>query len=167
MSASDGVTWHPFVKVLKFDPDTVQDIITTYDLSVEPDGAMLADLMANDGLVPDNITEAAGNALVTVGKQRLSDLITGTGQAFTTTRGMVGVGDSSTATTAGMTSLQAGTNTYYQALDGAPGSSSGVITARSVPAMALMPGMNGAGVSPLPLRYPALPFRLPPLPASW
>lgn len=124
----DSIKWHPVVRVLKYHPDTVQDIIRTYKLEGEPTGPMLRYFEEHHGLVPDDVFVAEGNSLVTTGLQRLGDLFTGSGTAFTSSRGMTGVGDSSTATTAGMTSLQAGTNTYYKALDGSPSSSSGVIS---------------------------------------
>lgn len=130
--AHDTIKWHPVVEVIKYDPDTVKDIMRTYGLETEPTAAMLADLQENHGLQPDKITVAQGNSLVNTGKQRLSDLFTGAGQAFTTTRGMAGVGDSSANPgVVTQTTLQAVTNTWYRAIDAAPLSATGVITAAS------------------------------------
>lgn len=131
MSVSDRIKWWPVVEVVKYNPDTVKDIMRTFDLVQEPNAAMMAVLEAEHGLQPDHITRAEGNSLVNTGKQRLSDLFIGTGQAFTAARGMAGVGDSSTATTTTMTTLQAGTNTFYQAITSGPTSVTGVITASS------------------------------------
>lgn len=125
----DSIKWFPVVNVLKYEPGTVQEIERYFNLETEPDGATLAYLRTLHGVEPDSITVAEGNSLVNNGKQRLSDLFTGSGQAFTATRGVAGVGDSSTATTTGMTTLQAGSNTWYKGIDGAAGSSTGVITA--------------------------------------
>lgn len=127
----DTIKWHPVVQVLKYEPGTVQEIIREFGLEDEPSGALLTKLRLEQGVDPDHITVAEGNSLVNNGKQRLGDLFIGTGQAFTATRGVAGVGDSATATTTTMTSLQAGTNTYYQGIDAAPGSATGVLTAAS------------------------------------
>lgn len=129
---NDSIKWHPVVEVLKYEPGTVLEIMREFNLEDEPDGKMLAHLRANEGVTPDEITRAEGNSLVNTGKTRLGDLIIGTGQAFTNTRGVAGVGDSSTATTVGMVTLQAGSNTWYRGLDATwPQSSVGVLTASS------------------------------------
>lgn len=124
--SNDSIKWWPTIEVIKYNPDTCRDL-TDY-LGYAPQAADLRRMELTEGLVPDDILVVEGNALVTVGQQRLSDLVIGTGQAFTTTRGMTGVGDSATAWGAGNTALL-GTNQYYQALDGAPTSVNGTITA--------------------------------------
>lgn len=52
----------------------------------------------------------------------------GAGTVIDATNGYFGVGDSSTAFSAGQTDLQASSNKYRQVLDSAPGVSSNVVT---------------------------------------
>lgn len=127
--STDGIKWWPVVEVFKYEPGTVQDIMRQFNLEQEPSGTVLTDLRKNFGVTPDSIKVAEGNALVNNGRQRIGDLYIGSGQAFTTTRGVSGVGDSSTATAQSQTTLQAGSNTFYKGLDGAPVSTVGVLTA--------------------------------------
>jgi hypothetical protein len=106
--------WYPRFQVLKWHPETVREI--TAFLGHEPNSM---ELMALTG-APDEITSGEGNSLVTVGLQRITSLITSnTPKPFSNTYGMAGVGDSSTATTAGMTALQgtASTGQYYVGLN--------------------------------------------------
>lgn len=132
MSLNDSITWRPVVDVYKYSPETVREIMDTFGLEEEPSGSVLETLRREHGVEADSVSHAEGNALVNTGKQRLGDLFIGTGQAFTNTRGVIGVGDSSTATTSGMVALQAGTNTYYQGLDATyPTSTTGVLVANS------------------------------------
>jgi hypothetical protein len=121
MPQLDTIKWSPVAEVFKYNPQTVRDFIAEFGF--EPTKADF-DLL---GVAHDDYVRSEGNALVNAGLQRLSDLITGTGQAFTTTRGMSGVGNSTTATTGVMTALQ-GASQLYKALDGAPGSAVGVIS---------------------------------------
>lgn len=120
----ETIKWSPVIRVEKFHDVTEVAAALGRNLTVED----VHRLRREGVLRPDDVVEVEGNALVTAGRQRLSDLITGSGQAFTTTRGMIGVGNGNAATTAGMTALQ-GASQLYKAIDGAPGSSSGVITA--------------------------------------
>lgn len=126
---ADGIKWWPTYEVIKYGPETVREI--TKDLGHEPSGDELRMLEARYGLVPDEITRGEGNSLLTAGLARITSLITGAGgNAFNNTNGYAGVGDSTTATTVGMTALQAATNHYYRPMDASnPTSSNGVISA--------------------------------------
>ncbi len=55
-------------------------------------------------------------SLVTAGKNAIAGLITGTGTNFGTANAYLGVGDSTAATTVGMTDLQAATNKFRKAV---------------------------------------------------
>lgn len=116
--ASDGIKWWPKVQVIKYGPETMRTV--TKDFGHEPNGPELRMLEAKYGLTPDEITYAEGNRLVNNGLDRLANLITGTGAAFTSTQGFAGVGDSATADTVTDTALNAATNKWYQIIDGAP-----------------------------------------------
>lgn len=134
---ADGIKWWPTFKVIKYGPETVREI--TKDLGHEPSGPELRWLEDRYGLTPDEVTVGEGNSLVTSGLNNITKLIIGSSAtAFTATQGWAGVGDSSTATTAGMTTLQASTNKYYQAVDGAPTQSGGQISANMT-----LTGSNG------------------------
>lgn len=122
----DGITWEAQATVIKYNPETIEALTEQY--GVTPDAAMLRELEATGAIQPDDVITVVGNAVLNVGKQRLSDLITGSGQAFTTTRGMTGVGDGTTANTGSETAL-GGASQLYKALDSAPTSATGVITA--------------------------------------
>lgn len=131
MSGTDGIKWHAFAKVLKYDPDTVAEI--TRVLGHEPVGADLRWLEEHEGLRPDGIAEADGNLLTTAGLNRITNLIIGGGgQALTTSRSMAGVGDGTTAAavTDGDLSAAAGsTHRWFQAMDASnPTQSNGVLT---------------------------------------
>lgn len=126
MSSKETIKWAMRADVLKYSPDTMLELNARF--GHELTGPELRSLELTRFIKPDEITTVVGNALVDVGKQRLSDLITGTGQAFTTARGVTGVGNGTAATTSGMVALQ-GASQYYKALDGAPSSVTGVITA--------------------------------------
>lgn len=125
----DTIRWVPLVHILKYDPSTVREL-TEY-LGHEPTGPELRWLEEHDSLAPDDVAESVGNALVNGGLQRIGDLIIGTGgAAFSKSpdRGVGGVGNSTTAFSAGQTALQ-GANQFYKALDAAPTSSTGQISA--------------------------------------
>jgi hypothetical protein len=122
----EGITWKMRAKVLKYEPETMARLTEKYGHEPTPNELRALETL---GLIkPDDIVDVIGNALVNVGKQRLGDLITGSGQAFTTTRGMTGVGNSTTAVGGSDTALL-GASQLYKALDGAPTSVTGVITA--------------------------------------
>lgn len=133
MSLNDSIKWHPVVDVFKYSPETVREIMDSFGLEEEPSGSMLEALRREHGVDADSISHAEGNSLVTTGKTRLGNLLIGSGAAaFSNSLGVIGVGDSSTATTAGMTTLQAGSNTYYQGLDATyPTNTAGVVVANS------------------------------------
>lgn len=125
----DSIKWSPVVTLSKWDPKTVREITQDLNGGIEPDGSRLAALQEYWGFGPDHVEIYEGNQLVNTGLQRIGDLYTGASSAvFSASRGMTGVGDSTTATTVTMTSLQAATNTWYKALDSAPGSATGVLT---------------------------------------
>lgn len=126
MTMQDSLLWTPIVRVIKYNSDTVADLIA--ELGKEPCGSELRAMEDEGRIAPDEVVEVEGNALVNTGLQRLGDLIIGTGQAFTTTRGVSGVGNGTAATTSGMTALQ-GASQLYKALDGAPTSVTGVLSA--------------------------------------
>lgn len=122
---TDSITWKARARVIKYNPETI--IALTAELGHEPTGPELRYLESIGFIRPDEIVDIEGNAVVDVGKQRLGDLITGSGQAFTTARGVIGVGTSTSSTTGGMTALQGGSQ-LYKGLDGAPTSVVGLIT---------------------------------------
>lgn len=122
MTFTDSITWHPEVVVNKWSPETVRE--ATAFLGHEPNSV---ELMALTG-APDDTAYASGNQLVTVGLARIGDLIIGTGaQAFTASRGVVGVGTSTTAFSAAHTALQG--TAYYTGVTTGPSNTNGAITA--------------------------------------
>jgi hypothetical protein len=127
----EAVNWRMRAKVIKYEPASMANIQDRF--GVDPDqaniGLVLRHLEAKKLITPDDVLYVPGNSLVTVGAQRVSDLLTGTGTAFSSTRGVAGVGTSTTAFSAAHTALQG--TAYYQGLDSAPGSVNGVITAYS------------------------------------
>lgn len=129
---TDGIKWWPIATVTKYNDDLMVDISRFLEKeATEVTQADLDFLTREHGLHPDEVLVREGNALVTGGKTRIGDLLIGTGaQALSSTRAVVGVGTSNTATTAGMTSLQG--TAYYNSTTGAPGNASGVISASSL-----------------------------------
>lgn len=124
----DGIKWVAHAHVDKYDEPVVQEL-TEY-LGYEPDGNDFARL----SIKPNDQAEAHGNALTTAGLTRITALITNTGstQAFTNGAGRIGVGDSSTAYSAGQTDLQASSNKYFMTLTATyPTVSAGLITAQA------------------------------------
>jgi hypothetical protein len=88
VNARDEVRWHARVKVEKYQSD--EDF--------------------KSGKIAE-VIEADGNLLMTAGATALwTKLIGGAGTVFDNTNGYIGVGDSSTAESAGQTDLQAATN---------------------------------------------------------
>lgn len=130
----DGIKWHAFARVVKYNPETVAEI--TKDLGRTPTGADLRMLEDRHGLTPDGISEADGNLLTTAGLHRITALVTATGatQAFTNSRGAVGVGDSATAAAVSDAALggNSATHSWWQGVDASyPTQANGVITAYS------------------------------------
>ncbi|MGW5147524.1 hypothetical protein [Rhodococcus koreensis] len=84
---------------------------------------------------PYGTEEADGNLVTTVGGLRLAALLTGSGQAFTNLRTVVGVGNSSAAEASGQTDLQAAagaTNRWFTGADaGFPSVAGNVITIKA------------------------------------
>lgn len=135
LARADSITWYPRIQVRKYDPPTVAAL--TVELGHEPTAADLANIEPDD-IVPDE-----GNQLVTVGLNRLGNLIIGSGAAaFTQTQAILGVGSSSTAFALGQTALQgdgSSTTAWYQGADSSTVSqSNGVINAQ-----ATVSGSNG------------------------
>lgn len=127
----DGIKWHAFARVIKYDPSTVAEI--TRDLGHEPSGADLRTLEEIHGLKPDGESFADGNLLTTAGLSRVTGLIIGAGgQALDTAKSMAGVGTSATAATVADLNLGANTSSassWWQAMDASnPTRSNGVIT---------------------------------------
>jgi hypothetical protein len=127
----DGIKWHAHAKVIKYEPETVREI--TRGIGREPTGSDLRFLEARYGLVPDGVSEADGNLLTTAGLNRITNLIIGGGgQAFTNSRAVVGVGNSTTAATVSDADLGAAagsSNRWFQGVDASnPTQSNGVIT---------------------------------------
>jgi hypothetical protein len=118
----DSLKWTPFMTLEKWTKDQVAWVRVMTGIQ-QPDGALLARYVR-----PHEILHVAGNLLTNTGLNRISSLILGAGgQALTSTAVRLGVGDSSTAATAGDTSL--GTNQYYQVMDASyPQFSNGVMT---------------------------------------
>ena len=133
MAVQESIKWWPTVRVLKYGPETLATI--TKDIGHEPSGNDLRYLENKYGLTPDEITVCEGNALTTAGRDRIVDLICGSGTAFTwnatasLTRGYAGVGTSTTAFAAGQTAL-VGT-ARYNLIDASPTSVDGVISANT------------------------------------
>lgn len=79
--------------------------------------------------------EAEGsNLFLTVGINRLLDLLTGNSAAtFTNAEAQIGIGDSATAATAGQTDLQAATNKTYKSMDATfpPAAAAGSVSFKS------------------------------------
>lgn len=127
----DGIRWHAFARVIKYDADTIAEI--TKELGHEPSGPDLRMLEARYGLKPDGEAYADGNLLTTAGLDRITKLIIGgAGNAFSNTNSYVGVGDGNASVPTPTTSdvnLTATTNKYFQQADGSnPTQSNGVIT---------------------------------------
>ncbi len=92
IDSRDGIKWTPTIEVHKFGPEKISAL--TLQLGHEPNGEELAAL----GIHPDEIVRAVGNQLTNVGRNRIVDLIRGSGAAaFTAAQGLIGVGSSATA----------------------------------------------------------------------
>lgn len=128
---TESALWVPRVKVIKYHSSSIEAIKRAHTNGAEPDGHTLRYLEAAGHIEPDEVTEDVGNLLVTVGLNRITNLIIGGGGAAMTNAQMFcGVGDSTTAAAVGDTALNAATNKYYQGIDATyPTQSNGVITA--------------------------------------
>lgn len=125
----EGVQWKSSSTVEKFSPDQV--VYATALLGHEPTGTELLALVGTpeDGIVID----PTSNLLTTAGLGRITSLIIGGGgQAATATAARVGVGNSSTAASAGQTDLQASSgagNRQFNTMEATyPQASAGVLT---------------------------------------
>jgi hypothetical protein len=110
----EAFKWWPTIEVAKFNPDITREV--TEHLGYEP---VLADF-ERLGVAPDEITHAEGNALTTVGLNRLASLFGGSGQAFSSPNSVVGVGNGTTGFLPGQTDLT-GASKWFQATDGGAG----------------------------------------------
>lgn len=113
MTKHDGLNWHAFARVEKYDPELVRDL--TQYLGYEP----TAWDFKREGVGPSDIAENAGNLVVTTGLGNITNLIIGGGgQAFNAAKAIVGVGATATTATVSDTALGGNTNSstaWYQA----------------------------------------------------
>lgn len=129
--AVDGITWDMQAQVIKYHPETVQRL--TAQMGHEPTGYHLRHLEALGQLAPDEVTDVAGNILVTTGLGRVTNLIIGGGGTpLAHADTIVGVGTSTTTAVVGDTALGgdgSGTTAYYQQADSSyPTQAAGVLT---------------------------------------
>lgn len=129
--AVDAITWDMQAQVIKYHPETVARL--TERMGHEPTGYHLRHLEALGQLAPDEITDASGNILVTVGLNRVTNLIIGGGGTpLAHADTIVGVGSSTTAALVGDTALGgdgSSSTAYYQQADTSyPTQSNGVLT---------------------------------------
>lgn len=148
----EGLNWRAFAYVEKFSPDQAgwaQDRLFRYipaeggleslaPLALREAQAGLATLLRSTGAPEDGFAQEAGNLLVTEGLNQITSLIinSSTGFAFTNTKGLVTVGDSSTGAAIGDTyvtaTFTAGSNCYQNPNDGGfPTQANGVISSQS------------------------------------
>lgn len=125
---TEGFTWHPKVRIDKYDADTVTRMEDRLGRPLRPEDF--------DGVGPDHIARSDGNMLTSAGAARLAALLLGESvQALTPTRTVVGVGNSSAAENAAQTDLQAAagaTNRWFQGADaGFPTRAANVLTVKS------------------------------------
>lgn len=123
----DGIKWHAFAKVFKWDADQTAELAEY--LGRQPQYADFQRL----GVKHSDYAEADGNLLTTAGLNRITNLIIGGGGTALTagSRAMAGVGDSATAATVSDAALggNSSTHSWWQAMDGSnPTQSNGVIT---------------------------------------
>lgn len=131
----DGLNWLAHAHVAKYSPAQTEEMKNF--LGREPK----ADDWARYEVTPKDTAEEAGNLLVTVGLNRITNLIIGTGSiaAFANNRAIVGVGSTATGATPGDVALGADGTTgngsvgsWYQAVDATyPTAVNGLITAVS------------------------------------
>lgn len=124
----EDLTWRSRSTLRKYSPDQVTHAIGK--IGYEPDGTVLAELFKTpeDGIVED----PTSNVLVTVGLQRITNLIIGAGgTSLAHATALCGVGDTSTAATTGDTQLgsnSTGHSRYIVADASYPTAVNGVIT---------------------------------------
>lgn len=128
MSAkTDGLNWFAYARVDKYAPEVVEEL--TRFLGYEP---KMADFQANSADT-FGVVETPGNLLVTVGLNRIGNLIIGSGAAaFNNAQAITGVGSNNTAAAIGNTALAGDgstTTAYYQGADASnPTQSNGLVT---------------------------------------
>lgn len=130
MIEHDGWNWKAYARVLKFSPEQVQWVWNR--VGHEPMGH---ELMAFCAGPEDGISEAHGNLLVTVGLNRLTNLMIGGGAtAFANASSLTGVGNVTTAATTADTQLGANStgNSQYVVMDATyPTQSNGTISCQT------------------------------------
>ena len=118
----DSLKWYPRIEVAKWNPETMAAI--TAELGYTPG---FDELMQITG-APDDIVYDEGNEMTTAGLAAVTGLILGLGgQAFNAANSIIGVGNSTTAFSAGQTAL-VGTS-YYRPTDSAPFRTNGAMSA--------------------------------------
>jgi hypothetical protein len=130
----DSFKWWPTIEVAKFNPEITREV--TEHLGYEP---VLADF-ERLGIAPDEIVTAEGNELTTAGLNRLASLFTGTGQGFSLTNSVIGVGNGTTGFLPAQTDLT-GASKYFQSTGTGP--ADGVsVTGAVITAIATFTGAN-------------------------
>ena len=142
-TAHDGLNWRAHALVKKYSPDQAfyaERKWASRSFSTKVASRLRGGPQKVEGLFlsllcgepEDGYAEAAGNLLVTVGLNRITNLIIGGGGvALANASTLTGTGDTSTAATVGDTKLgsDSSTHSYYQPADSTyPSQSNGVIT---------------------------------------
>jgi hypothetical protein len=124
IKASDGIQWHPIARVDKYDTASVDYAARKSGLAVPRSHEMQA------FTTPFESIEIEGNALTTVGLNRLTAVMIGANTGtMDSTRVRLGVGDNATAFALGDTALSTGANAYYRVMDATyPTQANGVMT---------------------------------------
>ena len=124
--SSDSLKWYPTVTVAKFNPETVADI--TRALGHRPTAEDYA------RITPDEVVVAEGNSLTSGGLDRITALITGgAGNPFSSAKGLIGVGNGTTAFAASQTDLSGASKLFVPVTSAAAsGSGTGKITASAL-----------------------------------
>lgn len=123
----DTIKWYPRIKVIKYNAE--QTAAITAMLGHPPTGPELRELEELGEIQPDGVVRSEGNNLLTVGLNRVSKLIAGEAvDPFNAAKGIVAVGNSTTAFSEVHTDLQ-GASKYYEDLDATPTASNGVLSA--------------------------------------
>ena len=124
-TVTDGIKWRATATVEKFDVEAVDEARAATGL-VKPSAADFAAL----GIAPKEVIEGGPNLITTNGLNRVMNLLIGSGQAATNTATRIGVGNSTTAASAGQTDLQASSgssNRYFMTMDATYPSVSGAV----------------------------------------
>lgn len=126
---ADGLSIKTHARALHYHPDTTAWI--TRLIGHEPTGPELRELERRGVIEPDEIFDAPGNIATTTGVARWAGLFIGEAvQAFTTSRGVIGIGDGVTSPVVGDTDLSAAagsTHRWFQGIDGTSPTRSGAI----------------------------------------